>query len=373
MHFPRTISLYVAREVLMYSLLGLVAVSFVFVGHNLVRRLADFLMVGVDPADILVIVRSVLLVTLAYTVPIAFLFGALVGMARLCADAEITAMRTCGIGLRDLVLPVFALGVLVSGLTWYISLDVEHRAKRAIRDAVLSMSASGEMIRPGRFKQLGERMFYVEGRDRENRLERVFIADNSDPRRPLLIFAESGAFQFDPKTGRIRVELRNGSLHVDGDEDGGTYHMAFDAFEYAFEVELPRSLDFRLARPRDMTMAELRDVVARARAGESIEHLFEGRVERYEVQIHRRYALPVAPMLFALIAVPISLRPVRGARAFGALLCGLVVALYYGILSFSQYLAGEAVVPAGLALWIPNAVFALLAAGLLWRARRLEI
>ena len=103
MALPRTIAFYVMREVLLYTLLGLVAVSFVFIGHNLVRRLADFLMVGVDPADIFVIVRSVLLVTLAYTVPIAFLFGALVGVARLAADGEITAMRACGIGLRDMV------------------------------------------------------------------------------------------------------------------------------------------------------------------------------------------------------------------------------------------------------------------------------
>ena len=47
MRFPRTVSLYIAREVLLYSLVGLAAVSVVFIGRNLLGRLTQFLMIGV--------------------------------------------------------------------------------------------------------------------------------------------------------------------------------------------------------------------------------------------------------------------------------------------------------------------------------------
>jgi len=368
----RTISLYLLREVGIYTLLGMAAVTFVFIGANLVRRLSDFLMIGVAPSDVLVIVRSVVVVTLAYTVPISFLFGALVGVARLASDSEITAMRASGIGLGGIVLPVLLLGILVSCLTWYLALEVEHRAKRQIRDVVMSMTATGRLIEPGRFKQLGERMVYVASRDRDNHLEGVFIADQSDPERPLLIFAEAGEFAFDVDSQEAHVLLRDGDIHLEGDpgSQADYYRMSFVSLEYVFRVPMPRGGDFRMLRPRDMTMDELREVVSRARAGESISHLFKDQVEDYEVQIHRRYALPVAPMIFALLAVPISLRRSRGARAWGALLCGLLVAVYYGILSASEYFALEGFVPAALALWWPNLVFAGLAAVLIARARR---
>ena len=117
-------------------------------------------------------------------------------------------------------------------------------------------------------------------------------------------------------------------------------------------------------------MEQLRGVIAKARAGESLRHLYAKKVEEYEIQIHRRFALPVAPMVFALLAVPLALQRGRGARSWGVLLCGLLVTLYYAVLSFGQYLALEALVPAAGALWLPNAVFGLVGLGFLVRASR---
>jgi lipopolysaccharide export system permease protein len=373
MRIPRTIFLYVLREVVVYTLLGLAAVSLVFIGTNLAQRIADFLMIGVSLADVLAIVWSVVIVTLAYTVPVAFLFGALVGVARMASDSEVLAMRACGLGLKDVVLPIFCVGVLVSGLCWYIVFQVEHRAKRELRDRVVAMAAEGRMIEEGQFKQLGERMFYVESRDRDNHLKGVFIADQTDPGRPLLVFAESGDFSFDPETRRVRLLLRDGDLHSEGNDETphDYYRMTFESFEYVFPVNLPGGVDSSLLRPRDLSTEELREIIAKGRAGESLAHLWVDQVEQYEVQLHRRFALPVAPMLFALLAVPLSVGRSRGARSWGILLCGVIMAGYYGVLSFAQYLAFEAVIPAAVALWVPNTVLGGLGLFLLWRLRRL--
>jgi lipopolysaccharide export LptBFGC system permease protein LptF len=48
MRGSRTVSRYVAREVVLYSLVGLAAVSVVFIGQNVLRYLAKFLMIGVS-------------------------------------------------------------------------------------------------------------------------------------------------------------------------------------------------------------------------------------------------------------------------------------------------------------------------------------
>lgn len=373
MRFPRTVFFYVLREVVIYTLLGLAAVSLVFIGTNLARRLADFLMIGVAISDILVIVKAVVVVTLAYTVPVSFLFGALVGVARMASDTEITAMRACGIGIKDVVLPIFCVGAMVSLLCWYIVFEVEHRAKRELRETIISMAAEGRMIEERSFKQLGERMFYVESRDRANHLEGVFIADQSNPERTLLIFAESGHFSFDPDGQKVKVVLQDGDLHAEGDgtDPHDYYRMSFERFEYVFPVNLGGEADYKLLRPRDMSTRDLRRIIRRVKRGGSIDELWVTEVEHYQVQLHRRYALPVAPMLFALLAVPLSMGRARGARSWGVLICGMIMAGYYGVLSFSQYLAFEAVIPAVVALWVPNALLAALGLALLWRLRKL--
>ncbi len=83
----------------------------------------------------------------------------------------------------------------------------------------------------------------------------------------------------------------------------------------------------------------------------------------------RRIALPAAPVLFALIGVPLGLSRVRGARSRGVLVCALLGLGYYVILSFSQHLALASLLPAAVAVWIPNVTFGLTAAVLICRAR----
>jgi lipopolysaccharide export LptBFGC system permease protein LptF len=71
--------------------------------------------------------------------------------------------------------------------------------------------------------------------------------------------------------------------------------------------------------------------------------------------------------------VPLGLRRVRGARAAGAMVCVALVFAYYALLSLAEFLGSKTPVPPSLAMWIPNAVFLLLALPLLWRARRGEL
>jgi lipopolysaccharide export LptBFGC system permease protein LptF len=230
------------------------------------------------------------------------------------------------------------------------------------------------LIEPGQFTRIRNRMFYVENRDRNNRLEGVFISDESNPERPLLIFAEYGEFAFDAEEQEIRVRLQDGDLHWEerGDSSGEYYQMSFVSLEYAFRFGIPTEMHDWMIRPRDMTMEDLRQVIADGRAGKSLEHLHAKTVEEYEVQIHRRFALPVAPMVFALLAVPLALQRGRGARSWGVLLCGLLVTAYYAVLSFGQYLALEGFMPPAVALWLPNVFFGLVALVLLVRASRLR-
>ena len=67
-----------------------------------------------------------------------------------------------------------------------------------------------------------------------------------------------------------------------------------------------------------------------------------------------RFALPVAPLLFALAAVPLALRGAPNSRAWGPVLSVILAFGYYAVLTFFQFLAREAWLTPLLAFWIPN-------------------
>jgi lipopolysaccharide export LptBFGC system permease protein LptF len=55
------------------------------------------------------------------------------------------------------------------------------------------------------------------------------------------------------------------------------------------------------------------------------------------------------------------------------LICVGLIFVYYSLLSFGSFLAEDGALSAPVAMWLPNATFAVIAIPLLYRARRAEI
>src|SRR5262245_10155992 len=124
MRGSRTLTRYVVREVLLYTLLGLVTISLILLARNLARALDELIGAGFTLADLLALLRLLGTSLLLYSLPVSFLFGVLLAVSRMAGDVEILALRSCGLGLRELLKPVLALGLLCGALTGYLARDV---------------------------------------------------------------------------------------------------------------------------------------------------------------------------------------------------------------------------------------------------------
>lgn len=369
----RTLFGYVLREVTLYTALGFVAFAAILIAQNLLRRLEDLVAVGFVARDAWTVVACLFPMLSAYAVPVAFLFGVLVAVGRLASDSEIKAMRACGLGQAALLTPVLALALLVSVGTAVLIVQVEPAARLRLRAVLKDVASRGAILEPGTFRNLAGRVIYVQERDTENRLTGVFVADRSDPQRPFVIVAESGRFRFDPERVEIVLELEQGDLHLDprGDDEERHRRIAFERFHYA--IDATTLLDeARTPRPNEMTFGELRTVLAQTEADTLPPEARRRDPNHYRVQIHRRLALPFAPLVFALLAVPLAQRRTRGARSWGTMLCVLLVVAYYALLSLGISLGQTGTLPAAATLWIPNLTFAAVAVPLLLRTRRGE-
>ncbi|MEN8182306.1 MAG: LptF/LptG family permease, partial [Myxococcota bacterium] len=301
-----------------------------------------------------------------------------VAFGRLSADSEVTAMRACGVGVRGLVAPALALGVCVSLLTGYLVVDVEPRARRQLRSVLNTIASRGALVEPGRFNKLdseGTRLLHVESRGEEDELVGVMIVDRSEAERPYSVFAERGHFLFDEEKGEIHLVLENGSIHFDpgGDHDERYRQLSFASLDYGIDASDLLEGE-RHIRPREMSVARIREILRYFDThGQAPENVKYNRRIKYDLQLQRRLAIPVAPIWFALIGVPLGVRRTRGARSYGVLVCVVLVFSYYTLLSFGEFLAEEGLVAAAPALWLPNLAFAAVSVFLLRRLRFTEI
>ena len=367
----RTLWGYVLREVTLFSSLAMAALVPVLVSRNLVQLLDDIVAVELSAADLFVLGRCVAAMLSPYALPIAFVLGVLLAVGRMAADREVTAMRSCGLGLQALLAPVLVLGLAVSALTGYLMLEVEHRAQSEVRARVKQLATRGSMIEPGSFRRLGKRVLFARERVGDE-LIGVMVSDHSDPQRELLVLAARGRLAVDPERREARLRLQDGHIYLSGPDEpaGAAQRIGFEDFDYQLKLPDTLSRDLSRRRPREMPMSELLAILERARAGDPLSEYRKQNPAEYQLQVHRRIALPFASAIFPLVAVPLGLRVRRNARTWSTLLASALVAGYYALLTFGQFLALDGALPAALAVWAPNLAFAAAGAVLVLASRR---
>jgi len=377
MRIPLRLWRLVLRDVCVYAGIGLAAFGGVFVLQNLLRQIEDLIGLGLEPGDALALFAAVALFLAGYLLPIALLFGVLVALGQLAANNEVRAARALGVSLAQLAAPIFALALATSWATAVLLGEKEPEARRRLVEVAAQIAGRGGLIQPDVLSALdraGERLVLVNSRDELGRLHGVFVSDRTDPARPFVVTALEGEFALDTKTRTAHLRLRDGEIQLESAErgDARSQRIAFRGLDYAFDVSAVKLLSKNF-RPREMSNGELRAAIARIDAGAAPPvDAREPTRAQYEIQLERRAALPLVPLVFVGLGVPLALGQARSGRSRGALVCAAIGIAYYVALSAAEYVAKRELLPAGAALWLPNFAFGALALWLLVRARSTE-
>jgi lipopolysaccharide export system permease protein len=374
MRIARTLSFYLIRETTVYCALAFFLLTLVLLTQNLLRRLESLFLVGITADDLRIVLQCIFPIVVSYALPLAFLVGILLALRRMGSDGELEGMRTAGFGPTTLIVPLLVMGTLTAALSAWLLSSVEHESRRNLVNLFKNVAARGAILEPGKFRPVGQRLIFVEDRDRAGQLHGVMIVDWSRPDHPYRIFANEGRFRFDPESAEILLELTKGGLHLQPtpDEPRRYERILFDEFAYRVDVRHILGGEFGPVRPKQMNLAELRTVIERAENGDPLTELDQRNPIEYEMEIHRRRTLPFAPLLFVGVGVPIALASERRGRNQGLIFSLLAAMGYYLLTALMETAAREAWLEPVLASWLPNLAFAAFAVVLL-AARRNRI
>ncbi len=374
MRIARTLSLYLMRETLVYCALAFFLLTLVLLTQNLLRRLDELFLIGMTLKDVGAVIACIFPVALSYSIPLAFLVGITLSIRRFGADGELRALGGAGISPIRFLLPYLLLGLVATAISGWLLNSVEHESRRALVQLFKTTAARGAILEPGKFRQIGPRLVFVTDRDRDGKLRGVMILDQSKSERPYRIFADQGRFRFNDESAEIEFELWDGDLHFAPTEGKPDRYerIHFESFNYQISVRHILGGDFGPVRPKQMNLEELQNVLLRAEAGDPLRELDQRNPIEYKLEIHRRRALPLAPVLFAGVAVPIALASEYRSRALGLLLVLTVAFGYYALTAAMQAVAHQGWLSPAVATWTPNLLFAGLAI-LLSRIERVRI
>ena len=96
----------------------------------------------------------------------------------------------------------------------------------------------------------------------------------------------------------------------------------------------------------------------------------QAQINQFAVEIHKKYTIPAACIIFVLIGAPIAIRYPRGGVALVVGVGLAFFAAYYVSLVGGEELADNRIVSAFWAMWAPNVLFGLIGLGALWRATK---
>ncbi len=363
----RILTRYILREVASHALIGAAIFTFVLFTRDLGRILELVVRASAPLPSVAEIFFYTVPLALTYTIPMSVLVGILIGLSRLAADSEITAMRASGMGVWDFgrVLAIFVAAAwglsLVNSLymaPW--SLASLGRLEDQLKGSQVSYEVQPRVFYEG-FPKVVLYVQDVRSAHGGAVWNGVFLADISDPSNPRITLAREGIMVPEGQD-RLHLHLVEGSTHETDPAKADRYQISsFQQTDIPIELPSSESKAEEQIPVKAIGTWALRD---RARSVDPVSARW------YLIEFHTRFALPTACLVLAMVGIPLGLSSKKSGKSGGFVLTIVLVFVYYFISLIGVSLAKQGRVSPAFGAWLANLAFFAAALFLLWQAER---
>jgi LPS export ABC transporter permease LptF/LPS export ABC transporter permease LptG len=365
----RLIERYILKAIYPYILISLILLTAILFAQQTVRYL-EGIFHGLVPSGFVYGVALALLPNvLIFTIPMAVLFGTIIGLGRMGSDSELVAMRAAGVSTFRMLWPALALGAIATVATGYLNLQEAPRAQRDLK-IVLVRSALYKLdspVEPRTFTtDIPGYVIYVRDGDKtRGEWGRVFIQTQDADHATRLITARAGRIDSSSEKSEL-VLLDAVTTKIPPLDTPSARYVRERVKDLRVVFNLGRGdllagTQKSKSNPDEMGWTELREFAARSTGSEAREA---------EMLLHKRLAFSLSPLLFSLFGAALALRVRRGGRGLGVLMSLLVLLIYYPFTLAGDQMARAGSLPPVLGAWLASALTLAIAMGLLAFKRR---
>jgi lipopolysaccharide export system permease protein len=345
----RILDRYIFREIAQSWMAVTMVLLAILLTNQFARVLGDVAKDKLPKDAIFQIIGLTGLQYLTILVPIGLFLSIMMALGRLYRDSEMPAMMACRVGPVDIYRPLSWLLIPLTVAVGWLTMEVAPMALTEIERIGVEARRQADLasIEPGRFTSDSRAgtVVYAENVVGAGTIENVFLQRQTDSGVEVVIAERGEQVESDDPDTRFFV-LHNGRRY---EGIPGTANFRVMEFaEHGIPYRLPEIEEPDL-EPRAMRTADLLTSTGSAE----------------QAELHWRIGIPLATLILAVLAVPLSRSQPRQGR-YGRLAIGLLVfIIYFNLLSAGKAWLEQGVVPVWLGLWWAHAVMLSMALGML--------
>jgi len=357
---------YVVREILVPFCLALLVLTFILLMPPILDNAQQLIAKGVDLPTVARILLTLMPQALSVTIPMALLYGILMGLGRLSSDREFVALQACGVSIYRALWPIAVLAVVAFAADQYVLLVALPNANQTFREITFNVVATKAEsdVKPRTFYQgFPNRVVYVRDITPPAGWKDVFLADNTRADQTSVYFAGAGRLLIDHDKRTVQLVLENGTRHTTYAARPEAHDVdSFDRLVLNLDAESVFKRTQLLKGDNEMTIAELRaDIETRRKQGLPFAS------QRFTIQ--QKFSIPVSCLVLAAIGLALGASNRKDGTLASFALGSGVIFVYYILLYGARAAANGGRLSPTLAPWVANVVLGLVGAALvLWRA-----
>ena len=379
---------YVSRQVLMTSSFAVAVLSVVLVLGNVFKQLLELLVNHSVPIEfILSFIAYILPFSLTFTIPWGFLTAVLLVFGKMSAENELIALRSSGISIPRICLPVAGIALVLVGICLWINVDVAPRAQVKMKEALFNIATSNPLAMFGSDKVIDEfpgKKIYVEQNDGPE-LKNILVYEMSEQFDPVkVVFARRGMISTDVANKRLLLQLF-GARFEERDQNEPQNVLKIRQGITAKETTFPISLEElyeKNKRRKGLSTLTIRELLERLNAVDppsskqlSPERIAKELAQKAEdhsaarTEVSKRFSFALATFAFGLIGVPLAITAHRKETSIGFMLSLVVAFVYFFFIILADTVRSNPKFYPEYVVWMPN----VLCLGLgIWLFRRLS-
>lgn len=358
---------FIAREVLIFTVMATATLSFVLVLGNIFREVCELLVNHRVPLQaILEFVICTAPFCLTYTLPWGFLTALFLVFGRMAADRELLILHSCGMPIGRACRSVFLIGLALSLLCFWINAEVNPHARERMKTILhdLAISTLLNDTASDRYLRLPSKVVYI-GTQEAGKLHNVQIYEyDEESQLERTVIAQDGWLESLQESDELVIHLEN----VKSDERGGdddeeesvvSFHPSISAQETSYNISF-----FDILRKYSST--NYKSLGSRT-LGELYEDLGSGELHSiFLTEFNKRISLSLACLTFVFMGVPIAILLHRKETTLGFGLGLAVACSYFAFFMIADNCRDNPAVHPELLTWLGNAVFIPAGSGLFW-------
>jgi lipopolysaccharide export system permease protein len=344
-------NIYILKELIITLLISIGVLTFILVLSRL-GKMADLVInKGVGFADILLIIVYSTPPYLTFTLPMAFLLSIIVVLGRLSSENEILVLKSSGVDLKNLFVPIVILGLFISFCGLLNTNLLLPKSGQLFRNTLINVIKKGISVddKEGVFNDtIPGIVIYIDKVDTQKKfLSGVVISDDRDKEVKQTVSAKKGFMNINPDTLDLYFALEEGNLHR-WEKMTDTYRtIAFDNYTFSMNLSSMIRSGGELRKSwYEMDRKELKKNLASAKNDD----------ERYDIflEIYKKISIPISPLAFIFLTIPLGVKRRIEGRFSGTLYSLLVFIFYYVLMAFTENIGKTVHLPAVITAFLPN-------------------